>query len=248
MSGIALGVDVGGSSIKYAKIAAQSGTLVNELLSSTIPQPATRAALLQAIAALIEQNPEAATIGVALPSVIRNGIICTAANLDRSLIGFAIEEQLQNETGRRVRCLNDADAAGLAELRWGAAKGVHGVVMVLTFGTGIGSALFMDGRLIPNTELGHLELGGVEAELRASARARIAEALSWSQWADRVNAYLQLINDLFWPELIVLGGAISADYPHYAHHLRSRAAIRSAAFAAAAGVVGAAMAAAGELA
>jgi len=145
-----------------------------------------------------------------------------------------------------VKLLNDADAAGLAELRWGAARGERGTVMVLTFGTGIGSALFTDGRLVPNTELGHMQVDGFEAEQRASARVRTDEGLDWPQWADRVNRYLDAINSLFWPDLIVMGGGISESFVEYAPLLRSRAPLRAATLGAAAGVVGAAMAAAGR--
>jgi polyphosphate glucokinase len=245
VSEIVLGVDVGGSSIKFAEVNVRTGALHSELGSKPTPQPATRGALLDVLTQLSQSQPDGAAIGLAMPSVMRAGTIQTAANLDPSLIGFAVEQQLQQRTGRRVRCLNDADAAGLAEVHGGAARGIGGVVMVLTFGTGIGSALFVDGRLVPNTELGHLQLDGAEAEKRASARAKSVEGLSWSQWAARVNAYLQLINDLFWPELIVLGGAVSADFPQYSDELRSRALVRPASYAAAAGVVGAAMAVAG---
>jgi polyphosphate glucokinase len=184
--------------------------------------------------------------GVALPSVIRQGTIFTAANLDSSLIGFDMQAQLRVMSGQPVICLNDADAAGLAEVRWGAARGVRGTVMVLTFGTGIGSALFVDGRLVPNTELGHMEVGGVEGEQRAAARVRTAENLDWPQWCGRVNDYLDMINKLFWPELIVIGGGVSDSYAEFGHLLRSRATLAPAKLGAAAGVVGAAMAVAGR--
>jgi polyphosphate glucokinase len=184
-------------------------------------------------------------LGVALPCVIRQGVIFTAANLHASLIGTNIQAQLRTAIGQRVACLNDADAAGLAEVRWGAARGVRGTVMVLTFGTGIGSALFVDGRLVPNTELGHMEVGGIEGEQRASARMRTAEGLDWAQWCERVNIYLDAIDRLFWPEMIVIGGGVSSDYAEFGSLLRSRAALAPARLGAAAGVVGAAMAVAG---
>src|SRR5262245_34615150 len=145
-----------------------------------------------------------------------------------------------------VTLLNDGDAAGVAEVRAGAARGVAGTVMLLTFGTGIGSALFIDGRLFPNTELGHMEVGGEEGELRASARVRSEQNLSWVDWAARVNQYLDAINRLFWPELIVVGGGVSEHYAQFASLLRSRAELRVAHFGAAAGAVGAALAAAGR--
>jgi polyphosphate glucokinase len=183
---------------------------------------------------------------VALPCVIRQGVACTAANLHGSLIGTNIQAPLRAAIGQPVACLNDADAAGLAEVRWGAARGVRGTVMVLTFGTGIGSALFVDGRLVPNTELGHMEVGGREGEQRASARARTDEHLDWLQWSERVSTYLDAINRLFWPELIVIGGGISRDFEQFGPLLRSRATLAPARLGPAAGVVGAAMAAAGS--
>ena len=151
----------------------QSGRLLTPLASVATPQPGTAQQLIDCIAgARAQAQASGAPVGVALPSVIRNGIACTAANLDATLIGTDIQRQLQERIGQPVVCINDADAAGLAEMHFGAARGVRGTVMMLTFGTGIGSALFTDGHLVPNTELGHLEIGGQEAEHRASARAR----------------------------------------------------------------------------
>jgi polyphosphate glucokinase len=238
----ALGVDVGGSSIKYAPVDVQSGRLMTPLASVVTPQPATAQQLVECIAALALAQPGGAPVGVALPSVIRNGVACTAANLDASLIGTDMQRQLQESIGLRVVCINDADAAGLAEMRFGAARGVRGTVMMLTFGTGIGSALFTDGHLVPNTELGHLEVGGQEAELRASARVRTDESLDWAQWSGRVNEYLRVIHGLFWPELIVIGGGITEHYDRFGPLLRSPAQLRPAMLGAAAGVVGAALA------
>jgi polyphosphate glucokinase len=237
-----IGVDVGGSSIKYALVAAEHGKLEGALQSVATPQPATASRLVESILTITDAMPTA-SVGVALPSVIQGGIVRTAANLDQSLIGLNIEESLRQVLRRSVVCLNDADAAGLAEVRWGAAQGFSGTVMVLTFGTGIGSAMFVDGRLYPNTELGHLELKGMEAEHWASARVRSAEALDWPQWAARVNDYLDRINNLFWPDLIVMGGAVSEQFREFGSLLRSRARILPAMLGAAAGVAGAALAA-----
>jgi polyphosphate glucokinase len=246
MSQILLGVDVGGSSIKYAAVDSGSGKLMSPLASVSTPQPGTAEQLIAGIAGLSRSVAPNTALGVALPSVMRRGVVHTAANLDGSLIGVDFQGQLRLRTGQAVACLNDADAAGLAEVRWGAARGVRGTVMVLTFGTGIGSALFVDGRLVPNTELGHMEIGGNEAEKRASARARSEESLDWQQWSQRVNEYLDAINVLFWPELIVIGGGVSESFSEFGGLLRSRAAVQAARFGAAAGVVGAAMAVAGH--
>jgi polyphosphate glucokinase len=236
-----IGVDVGGSSIKYAPVDVQSGRLLMPLASVVTPQPATAQQLVDSIARLA-QAQDGAAVGVALPSVIRNGIVFTAANLDATLIGTDIQRQLQERIGQPVFCINDADAAGLAEMRFGAARGVRGTVMMLTFGTGIGSALFTNGHLVPNTELGHLEVSGHEAEHRASARVRREEGLDWSQWSVRVNEYLDAIQRLFWPELIVIGGGVSEHYDQFGPLLRSIAQLRPAQLGAAAGTVGAALA------
>jgi polyphosphate glucokinase len=238
-----LGVDVGGSSIKHALVDGCDGELVSPLAQSPTPRPAVPDSLVAAIARLVDSAPADAPLGVALPSVIRGGLIHTAANLDSSLIGCPIVARLAAATGRQVACLNDADAAGLAEVHWGAGRDVAGVVMVLTFGTGIGSGLFVNGQLVPNTELGHLQMGAAEAEHRASARARTAEGLDWPAWAERVNEYLALIDSLFWPELIVIGGGVVENYARFAPHLHARAELRPARLGAAAGVVGAALAA-----
>jgi polyphosphate glucokinase len=246
VAGGAFGVDVGGSSIKYGVVSGATGALLTALASTPTPQPANATRLTVAIADLARSVAPGMPFGVALPSVIRQGTIFTAANLDSSLIGFDMQAQLRVMSGQPVICLNDADAAGLAEVRWGAARGVRGTVMVLTFGTGIGSALFVDGRLVPNTELGHMEVGGVEGEQRAAARVRTAENLDWPQWCGRVNDYLDMINKLFWPELIVIGGGVSDSYAEFGHLLRSRATLAPAKLGAAAGVVGAAMAVAGR--
>lgn len=241
-----LGIDVGGSSIKYAVVDSNTGALLTPLASTPTPQPADAGRLVAAIADLTRGTAPGMPLGVALPSVIRQGVIYTAANLHPSLIGLDIQAQLRAATGQPAICLNDADAAGIAEMRWGAGRGARGTVMVLTFGTGIGSALFIDGRLVPNTELGHMEVGGVEGEQRAAARIRTAENLDWAQWCERVNAYLDMINKLFWPELIVIGGGVSDSYAEFGDLLRSRATLAPAKLGAAAGVVGAAMAVAGS--
>jgi len=240
------GIDVGGSSIKHGVVDASTGALLSSLASIPTPQPAEAGPLIAAIVDLARGLAPDMPLGVALPSVVRRGTICTAANLHPSLIGVDMQAQLRDATGQPVICLNDADAAGIAELRWGAARGARGTVMLLTFGTGIGSALFIDGRLVPNTELGHMEVNGEEGEARAAARIRTEQSLDWPQWCERVNVYLDRINMLFWPELIVIGGGVSDSYAQFGHLLRSRAALAPARLGAAAGVVGAAMAVAGR--
>ena len=248
MATLALGLDVGGSSIKHAPVDVASGALQAGLASVPTPQPATVRALCDALIALAQSTPAGTPVGVALPSVILHGVIHTAANLDDSLLGFDAGRELSARLRRPVALLNDADAAGLAEAHFGAARGVRGAVMMLTFGTGIGSALILDGKLWPNSELGHMEVDGAEGEQRAAARIRSDEGLSWKQWTARVNRYLDAINRLFWPELIVVGGGVTENWPEFASLLHSRAPLKPAALGPAAGVVGAALAAAGHAA
>jgi polyphosphate glucokinase len=242
-SGTALGLDVGGSSIKHALVDVAGGRPLAALASVATPQPANAGNLFDALAALAGGAPPGTPVGIAMPCVIRRGVIHTAVNLDPSLPGRDAARELGERLQRPVALLNDADAAGLAEAHCGAARGTAGPVMMLTFGTGIGSAMILDGRLWPNTELGHMEVDGVEGELRAAARNRSAEQLSWPQWAARVNRYLAEINRLFWPELIVIGGGVTENWDEFAPLLHSRATLRPAALGPAAGVVGAALAA-----
>lgn len=241
---ILLGLDVGGSSIKAALVDVERGTSVTPLRSLPTPFPATPDAVLAACAQLDREFGASGTVGFAFPSVVQGGIARTAANVDSSWIGCAGGERLSKLIGRRVVFINDADAAGIAEVAAGAAKGVKGVVILLTFGTGIGSALFLDGELVPNTEFGHLEVHGRDAELTASARVRTEEQLDWVSWCARVNDYLARLHALFWPDLFVIGGSISEDFSQFGHLLQSPSEIRRAAHGAQTGVIGAAFAAA----
>jgi polyphosphate glucokinase len=240
----ALGLDVGGSSIKHALVDVASGRPAAPLDSMPTPRPATADNLFGALAALARRAPASVPVGIAMPCVIQRGVIHTAANLDPSLLGRDAAHLLAAQVQRPVTLLNDADAAGLAEAHCGAARGVAGTVMMLTFGTGIGSALLVDGRLWPNSELGHMEVEGVEGEQRAAARNRTAEGLSWPAWAARVNRYLREVNRLFWPELIVIGGGVTENWSDFAGLLESRAPLKPAELGPAAGVAGAALAAA----
>jgi polyphosphate glucokinase len=246
-----LGLDVGGSSIKAGLVDLEAGRLTSELISAPTPQPSTPAAMLSVFAGLASRLQGAgldagSRIGIAFPSVIKQGKVCTAANIDHSWIGVDGPAYVQKSLQRPVVFLNDADAAGVAEVKWGAGRGTKGVVAMLTFGTGIGTALFADGRLLPNTELGHMEVRGVEAEKWTSAHVRTKEKLDWPAWIERVNVYLAQMYALFWPDLFILGGAVSERFNEFAPLLRSAAQIRPAHFAGQAGVIGAALAAAGE--
>ena len=241
------GFDVGGSSVKAGLVDVDGGRLTGELISAPTPQPSTPQGVMEVIAGLSRRMPEAEPgIGIALPSVVQRGHVKTAANIDHSWIGTDATVLAQKVVGRPAEVLNDADAAGVAEMRWGAGKGEDGVVFMLTFGTGIGSALFYKGQLVPNTELGHLELKGMDAEKWASAHVKTVLNLDWQAWIERVNDYLARMHALFWPDLFILGGAVSADYDRFARLLRAGpgARIQPAHFAGQAGVIGAALAAA----
>jgi len=240
---VLLGLDVGGSSIKAALVDVEAGRTVTPLQAIPTPAPSTPESVLQICARVDRELGASGTVGLAFPSVIQHGVARTAANVDKSWIGCRGGEQLSRLIGRPVEFINDADAAGLAEVVAGAGKGVTGVVMLLTFGTGIGSALFLDGELVPNTELGHMELHGVDAELTASARVRTEERLDYASWCERVNDYLGRLHALFWPDLFIIGGSISEDFDQYRHLLHSPTEIRRATYGAQSGVVGAAFAA-----
>ena len=240
---ICIGIDVGGSSIKGAPVDVSSGALAAPLATVPTPSPSTPAAVAGAIANLIARLPQSAPVGIAVPSVVKRGVAWTAANVDASWIGANLDKLCSDVLRQPVLILNDADAAGIAEMRLGAGRGERGVVLLLTFGTGIGSALFIDGHLVPNTELGHLELAGREAEHFASGRVRTEEKLEWSQWAERVNGVLAAYERLFSPDSFILGGGVTECYEEFAHLLRSRARMVPARFRAQAGIVGAALAA-----
>jgi polyphosphate glucokinase len=245
MASETLGIDVGGSSVKAARVDVLAGRVNGESHSVATPRPSTPAALVAVLKDLARAQPLAAgRIGVAFPSVIKNGVALTAANIDHGWIGTDAATLAAREIGRPVLFLNDADAAGLAEMRWGAGRKHPGVVIMLTFGTGIGTALFSGGRLLPNTELGHMELRGMDAEKRASAQVRTLENLSFEAWSERVNEYLAAMEALLWPDLFIMGGAVSERFAEFAPLLRARAQLRPAQFGNQAGVIGAALAAA----
>lgn len=240
-----LGIDVGGSSVKAGLVDLEAGRLSGELIAAPTPRPSTPVALTNVLAALAGRLPGGAgRVGVAFPSVVKEGTVYTASNIDLSWVGTDGAALASQALSRPVLFLNDADAAGLAEMRWGAGRGCKGTVVMLTFGTGIGTALFAGGRLFPNAELGHLELRGMDAEKWASARARTAEGLDFPAWIARVNEYLETMHKLLWPDVFILGGAVSERYAEFAPLLRSPAELRPAHFAGQAGVVGAALAAA----
>jgi polyphosphate glucokinase len=206
------GIDIGGSGIKGCPVDLVGGAFAAERLRTPTPSPSTPRAVARVVADLVASFGDragAGAIGVTFPAVIQRGVARTAANVDKSWIGTDVERLLQSTLGRPVRVVNDADAAGYAEVRFGAAKGATGTVFMATLGTGIGSALIVDGVLVPNTELGHLEVDGKDAETRAADSARERDDLSWQQWAKRLTKYFQAIERLLWPDLIVVGGGVS---------------------------------------
>jgi polyphosphate glucokinase len=210
-SNLAIGVDVGGSSIKCALIDLATGEFAGERYSTPTPAQDSTETLLTALASVVANVPGDHAVGLAFPSVIRDGIVRTAANLNKAWIGRPLAKLAGEHLHRPVIAINDADAAGVAELRFGAARGVPGTVLLLTLGTGIGSALFINGQLVPNTELGHLEVRGKEAEHRAAGRIKVEEHLSWDEWAVQLNLVLDELHALLWPDLIVLCGGITHD-------------------------------------
>jgi polyphosphate glucokinase len=239
---LAVGVDVGGSSIKCALIDLNTGAFAGERFSTPTPAQDSTDALLRALKSVVSNIPGDHAVGLAFPSVIRNGVVRTAANLNKAWIGQPLAELAGQQLGRPVIAINDADAAGLAELRYGAARHVAGTVLLLTLGTGIGSALFVDGRLVPNTEFGHLQVAGREAEKRASGRAKIEGGLSWDAWADELNSVINELHALLWPDLIVLCGGITEEPEKFMDKLHCEARLCVGTLRSEAGIVGAAFA------
>lgn len=239
-----LAFDVGGSFVKAGVVDVATGRLAGEVLRRPTPEGAAPADVIDLLAAMAVELTSSGPIGLAFPAVAKRGVALTAANVDKRWIGTDAQSLLEQRTGRPVAFLNDADAAGVAEMALGAGRGRDGTVMVLTLGTGIGSAIFVDGCLLPNTELGHLEVRGEEAEHRASAKARIDRKLDWAEWARAVNEVLASYHALLWPDLFIIGGGVTENWDRFGALLESRAEIVRARFGNDAGIVGAAMAAA----
>ncbi|MDQ4105484.1 MAG: ROK family protein [Actinomycetota bacterium] len=238
------GVDVGGSGIKACTVDLRTGSLDDERVRVRTPQPATPVAVAELVAAITGEFGWHGPMGITLPCVLKHGIALTAAHLDPAWKGINANSLFSEYCRVPVTVLNDADAAGLAEMRFGAGRDHDGEVLLLTFGTGIGSALFVDGELVPNTELGHVPLDGVDAEIRAAASARDAEGLSWPDWAGRVSRYLQVLENLIWPDLIIAGGGVSKKADKWLPLLACRTPVVAAALRNDAGIAGAAAAAA----
>jgi polyphosphate glucokinase len=238
---IPIGMDVGGTGIKAAPVDLARGDFAAGRERTPTPQPATPAAIAQVLVDLLARFPQATgPVGITVPGVVRHGVVGSAANIDDSWIGADADALFTEATGREVHVVNDADAAGLAEVQYGAARGRRGLVIVTTLGTGIGSALIHDGVLVPNAELGHLEIDGHDAESRAANSAREREGLSMPQWAERLQRYYETVEMLFSPDLFVVGGGISKQAEEFLPLLDLRTEIVPATLRNRAGVVGAA--------
>ncbi|HTS96529.1 MAG TPA: ROK family protein [Streptosporangiaceae bacterium] len=241
-----LGIDIGGTGIKAAPVDLGSGTLLAERVKLETPHPAAPSAVMDVVRQLVTRFGWNGPAGITFPGVVVDGVIMTAANVDRSWIGTDARTEFGKATGLTVSVINDADAAGLAEMRFGAGAGQPGTVLMLTLGTGIGSALFIDGILVPNTEFGHIEIRGREAEKRASELVREEHDLSWGRWAGRVDEYLEHMEMLLSPKLFIIGGGISRKADKFLPLLTGlRAPVVPAKMLNDAGIVGAAMAADG---
>jgi polyphosphate glucokinase len=247
---IGVGVDVGGSGIKAAAVDLDAGRLVSSRYRVATPSPSTPAAVIASVGRLVKRIsreidlPPEARVGVGFPSVVIEGVTKTAANVDPGWNDFNADAALEEALGREVHVVNDADGAGVAEMRFGAGVGEMGTVFLITLGTGTGSALFSDGRLVPNLELGHMEIRGRDAERRSAASARLKRGLSWKAWAADLDEHLLAIEKLFWPRLFIIGGGVSKRSERFLPRLTVRARVVPAKLLNDAGIVGAAIVAA----
>ncbi|WP_040339745.1 polyphosphate--glucose phosphotransferase [Candidatus Blastococcus massiliensis] len=238
------GVDIGGSGIKGGLVDLEEGRLVGERVRIDTPQPARPEPVFDVVTEIVRSFDWTGRVGVTFPGVMKKGVAHTAANVDPSWIGTDVDAGLSGLIPGTVETLNDADAAGIAEMRFGAGRDRDGVVLMLTFGTGIGSALFVDGRLVPNTEFGHIQVDGEDGEHRAAASAREREDLSYPAWAKRVDRYLDVLEAGLWPDLIIVGGGVSRKAHKWVPLLSTRTPVVPALLQNTAGIVGAALAAA----
>jgi polyphosphate glucokinase len=246
LTGHALGIDIGGTGIKAAIVDLATGRLVTDRVRELTPSPATPTAVTDVVAKVVRSLEATGKLtpgmpaGAGFPSVIRAGRAMTATHGDAEWIGISIESLLSERLARPVAVLNDADAAGVAEIAYGAGKAQGGVVFLLDLGTGIGSALFTNGRLVPNIQLGHLELHGRDAESRLSPVARRRRHIGWKPWAIEFNELLARYEGYLWPDLIIIGGGLAKDFAKFGRYLKSRAPLVAATMGTSAGIIGAA--------
>ncbi len=239
-----LGIDIGGSGIKGAPVDLEKGEFAKDRERIDTPKESTPEAVAKIVAEIVDKFEDdigkKSPIGVTVPAVVHHGTVRTAANIDQAWIGTNAEELFSDVLGRQTMVVNDADAAGAAEMHYGAGQGNNGTVLLTTLGTGIGTALFLNGELLPNTEFGHLELDGHDAETRAAESVRDKEDLEWEEWADRLQRYYGHIEDLLWPDLIIVGGGVSKKSEKFLPLLHLRAPIVPAQLRNEAGIIGAA--------
>jgi polyphosphate glucokinase len=240
-------VDIGGSGIKGGLVDLEAGQLIGERIRIETPQPALPDPVYAVVAQIVDSFGWTERIGVTFPGVLKHGVAHTAANVDKIWIGTDVDAGLAKLIPGSVVTLNDADAAGIAEMRYGAGREERGVVLMLTFGTGIGSALFVNGNLVPNTEFGHIQVDGEDGERRASASAREREELDYPAWAKRVDRYLDVLEAGLWPDLIIVGGGVSKKAHKWVPLLSTRTRVVPAELQNDAGIVGAALAAAEDM-
>lgn len=238
-----LGIDIGGTGIKGAPVNTETGELTGERYRLRTPTPATPEAVSDTVAKVASHFDWKGAIGCGFPAAIRNGQVMTAANIAQSWIGCNAQRMFEEATGCPVTVVNDADAAGYAEMHFGAGQGIKGLALIVTLGTGIGTALFINGHLVPNTELGHIELNGKEAEKRAASSVRDRKQLSWKKWARRVDLYLHRMQNYLWPDVIIVGGGVSKKHDKFLPLLSLDTMVVPAQMRNEAGIVGAAMAA-----
>jgi polyphosphate glucokinase len=242
MDALPFGIDFGGSGIKGAPVALKTGEFVGDRVKIKTPQPATPEAVAEVFVELLGHFDDSTrSIGVTVPGVVRHGVVSSAANIDDAWIGTDADALFTKATGREVHVVNDADAAGLAEVRYGAAVDRGGLVIVTTLGTGIGSAIVYDGILVPNSELGHLEIDGHNAEKLAANSVREEKDLSYPEWAKRLTTYYRTLEKLFSPDLIIVGGGVSKHADHFLHLVDIETEIVPAKLRNQAGIVGAAL-------
>ncbi|MDZ4671654.1 MAG: ROK family protein [Phototrophicales bacterium] len=238
-----LGIDIGGSGIKGAIVDTLRGVFITDRHRIDTPDPSTPDAVAVVVRELVEHFAWKGAVGCTFPAIVKRGVVYSAANVDKGWIGTDAQALFYEATGLPFWVLNDADAAGLAEMAFGAGRDNRGIVMALTFGTGIGSAIFVNQTLVPNTELGHLEIRGKDAERRSSDATRKRKDLSWEEWADRVNEYLAHVEFLFSPDLIIFGGGVSKRHEEFFYLLNTNADLVPAQTLNDAGIIGAALAA-----
>lgn len=239
----AIGIDIGGTGIKGGLVDLRLGELVGKRLRYETPEggrPADVAAVVAAIVKELKVDLQSTPVGICFPAVVRHGMTLSAANVSKEWIGFNAEDLFSKTLGRSVHVINDADAAGVAEMKFGAGKGQDGVVIMTTLGTGIGTAIFNNGVLVPNAELGHLEIEGVDYETKAAFSAKERENLTWKQWAARLQVYYSTLEKLFTPDLIIIGGGVSKQHEDFLPLLKLKAAIEPALKRNNAGILGAA--------